>query len=139
MRYKFNIPHHIKDWCEWQLRYYRESKMQLEQLKNDMIPSATPKYSESIGGSEVSRNTEDIAMRIISSPYIRQLEITVDGITRALSNLDDIDILLINYIYWRKEYTVEGAALKANLSRSAAYKRLNKILGLIAYEIGLIE
>ena len=97
MRYKFNIPHHIKDWCEWQLKYYRESKMQLEQLKNEMIPSAVPKYSESIGSSEATRTTEDVAMKILSSPYIRQLEITVDGITRALDSLDDIDIL--NEIY----------------------------------------
>lgn len=141
MRYKFDLSPSIKATVEWQLQYYREDCRQLEQLKLEMIPSTTQAYSKTAGvdGGEAGRTTENVALRMISSPYIRRLEITCEAITRALSTIDETDHRLIELIYWRREYTVEGAGLKCNLSKSAAYKRINKILGLVAYELGYIS
>ena len=123
------------------MQYYREDKRQLEEYKREMIPSATPGYSLTAGvdGGEAKRTTEDIAMRIISSPYIRRLEITCEAIDRALQNLDETDMRLIELVYWRREYSVEGAGNKIGLAKSSAYQRINKILGLIAYELGYVS
>lgn len=141
MRYKFNLPPEIKSTVEWQLRYYREDKRQLNEIKRDMIPSGVQGYSLTAGvdGGEATRTTEDIAMKMVSAPYIRRLEITIDAIDRALERMDETDKKLIELVYWRKEYTPEGAGLIVGISRSAVYLRLNKILGLIAFELGYVS
>lgn len=140
MRYKFSLSPSIKATVEWQLQYYREDCRQLEEFKRDMIPSATPAYSaDPSGNHEVHRSTEDITFRIISSPYLRRLETSCDAIRRALDACDKIDLQLIDLIYWRREYTVEGASLVVHLGKSAAYQRINNILGRIAYEMGYVS
>lgn len=141
MRYKFDLSPAIKSTVEWQLQYYREDLRQLETYKQDLIPSGVQGYSPTSGvhGGEVTRKTEDIAFRLISSPYIRRLEITCEAIGRVLSKLDEVDLKLIELVYWRREYTVEGAAMKIHISKTAAYQRINKILGAIAYALGYVQ
>ena len=140
MRYKFDLSPAIKATVEWQLQYYREDKRQLEEYKRNLIPSATPAYStDPVVSHEAHRTTEDITMRIISSPYLRRLEQSCAAIDRVLSNLDDTSKRLIDLVYWRREYTVEGAGMKIGLGKSAAYQRINKILGCIAYEMGYVS
>ena len=141
MRYKFSLPSEIKATVEWQLRYYREDKRQLNEIKRDLIPSGVQGYSLTAGvdGGDASRTTEDIAMKMISAPYIRRLEITIDAIDRALERMDDIDKKLIELVYWRKEYTPEGAGMVVGIAKTAVYQRINKILGLIAFELGYVS
>lgn len=141
MRYKFDLSPAIKSTVEWQLQYYREDLRQLETYKRDLIPSGVQGYSPTAGvnGGEVTRKTEDIAFRLISSPYIRRLEITCEAIGRVLSKLDEVDLKLIELVYWRCEYTVEGAAMKIHISKTAAYQRINKVLGAIAYALGYVQ
>ena len=141
MKYKFDLSPSIKNTVEWQLQYYKEDKRQLEQLKTEMIPSTVQQYSLTAGvdGGGAKRTTEDITMNIISMPYIRRLELTCDAIERAMKNFDGIDTRLVELVYWRKEYTVEGAGMKIGLSKSAAYQRINKILGCVAYELGYVS
>ena len=106
-----------------------------------MIPSGVQAYSMTAGvdGGESHRTTEEIALRMVSSPYIRRLEITCEAIRRVLERLDDTDRKLIELVYWRREWTVEGAGLKIGLQKTAAYQRINKILGMIAYELGYVS
>lgn len=141
MRYKFSLPSEIKATVEWQLRYYREDKRQLNEIKRDMIPSGVQGYSLTAGvdGGEATRTTENIAMKMVSAPYIRRLEITIDAIDRALERMDETDKKLIELVYWRKEYTPEGAGLIVGIAKSAVYQRINKILGLIAFELGYVS
>lgn len=141
MRYKFDLSPSIKATVEWQLQYYREDCRQLEEFKNELIPSTVQGYSLTAGvdGGETKRTTEEVAFRLVSSPYIRRLEITCAAIKRALANMDKIDLKLIELVYWRREYTVEGAGMKVGLSRSAAYQRINRILGACAYELGYVS
>jgi len=141
MKYKFDLSPSIKNIVEWQLQYYQEDKRQLETMKIDLVPSAVQGYSLTAGvdGGEAKRTTEEITMQVINSPYIRRLEMTCDAIQRAIKNFDSTDMRLIELVYWKKEYTVEGAGMKIGLSRSSAYQRINKILGLIAYELGYVS
>ena len=56
-----------------------------------------------------------------------------------LSALDEVDLKLIELVYWRREYTVEGAAMAIHISKTAAYQRINKVLGAIAYALGYVQ
>ena len=141
MRYKFSLKPEIKSTVEWELSAYREDKRQLERAKRDLIPSAVQGYSLTAGvdGGEAKRSTEEVTLRLVSSPYIKRLEITVEAIERALKNFDSTDMKLIELVYWRKEYTAEGAGMIIGIQKTAVYQRLNKILGYCAYELGYVS
>ena len=141
MRYKYKMSLKVKNTVEWQLSSYREDKRQLERAKTDMMPSAVQGYSLTAGvdGGGAKRTTEEVATKIISAPYIRRLEITIDAIERAFRCFDDTDMKLIDLIYWRRGNTVEGAGMKVGLQKSATYQRVNKVLGMIALEMGYIQ
>ena len=130
----------IRDFVVWQLEHYPQDRQQLEEIKKDMIPSATPNYN-SIGGhsNEVSRTTEDIALQIASSVYVQRLEQTVQAIKCVIDRLDDTDAQLINLVYFKGTHTVDGAAMVANLSSRTAYRHINRVLTAVALELGLIN
>ena len=130
----------VRDFVAWQLEHYRDNKMKLEEYKRDMIPSPTAKYGGTTGhGNEAHRSTEDIVERISSSAYIRNLEQTVKAIDYVISRLDSTDLDLVKLVYFRGEYTVEGAAQIVNLSRRAAYNHINSVLVAVAMELGLVN
>ena len=141
MRYKFNLERKIKATVEWQLENYREDKRQLESIKRDLIPSTVQKYSLTAGvdGGEAKRTTEEIAVKVISSAYIMRLETNVEAIDRAMKRFDSIDMKLIELIYWKHEYTAEGAGMVIGITKSSVYQRLNKILGCVAFELGYVS
>jgi len=141
MRYKFSLKPQIRATVEWELSAYRESQRQLDIIKRDMIPSGVQGYSLTAGvdGGEAKRSTEEVTMRMISAPYIYRLEHTVGAIERALRKLDKDELRLVDMIYWRKEFTPEGAGMIVGMSRATVYRRLNKIICAVAYEMGYIE
>lgn len=141
MKHKFSLAPEITTLVKWELSSYRENKRQLERIKRDMIPSATQGYSLTAGvdGGGAKRTTEEISMKIVSSNYVYRLEHTVDAIERALSILDKNEIRLIEMIYWRKEYTPEGAGAIIGMSRATVYRRLNKIFCVVAFQLGYIK
>lgn len=140
-KYKFSLNPRIKGIVEWQLEHYAEDKRQLEEMKRDMIPSPTASYSLTggVSGGDTNRTTESIAVRISTNPYIMQTERSCTAIERALSRCNETDAKLVDLVYWKQSYTVEGAGMKIGLSKSAAYQRINSILGSIALEIGYVN
>ena len=105
-----------------------------------MVPSPTPTYGGSGSHSnEAHRATEDVAMQICSSAYLRNLEQTVRAIDYVLSKLDETDMKLLSLVYFKGTYTVAGAAQIVNLSQSGAYKRIQNMMIAIALELGLIN
>jgi len=141
MKYKFSIPSRLKGFIEWQLEHYPEDKREIEQYKKDMVPSPTQQYSLTGGvdGGETHRTTEDVAFRIATSQYIKHLEASCKAVEAALNGEDETSRRLVELIYWKREYTPEGAGMRIGLQKSAVYQRLNKILGRIAYEMGYVS
>lgn len=130
----------IRDFVAWQLEHYHDNKRQLEEIKRDMVPSPTPTYGGSGSHSnEAHRATEDVAMQICSSAYLRNLEQTVRAIDYVLSKLDETDMKLLSLVYFKGTCTVAGAAQIVNLSQSGAYKRIQNMMIAIALELGLIN
>jgi RinA family phage transcriptional activator len=141
MRYKYTLKYAIRSTVEWQLRNFRQEKRQLEKYKAELIPSGVQGYSLTAGvdGGEAKRSTEEVAMRIAETPYIKRIETTVAAIDKVIRSLDKKELHLVELVYWRQEYNIEGAALIVGFSRSAAYRHINRILAEIAYQMGYIK
>ena len=139
-KYQFTINTEVRNFIEYQLSYYPENKKQLETLKDDMIPSAIPKYGPQMGGfNPEQRPTEDTAVKIVSDQYIMQLSWAVNAIGSVIERLNEIDRELIRLRYWSGELTPEGIALKLNIGIATYYRRLNAILTEIGIRLGYIN
>ena len=140
-KYKFSLNPRIKGIVEWQLEHYVEDRRQLEEIKRDMIPSPTASYSLTggVSGGDTNRTTENVAVGIATNPYIMQTERSCKAIERVISGCNETDIKLIDLVYWKQAYTVEGAGMKVGLSKSSAYRHANDILTDIALEIGYVN
>lgn len=139
-RYKYSLNEKIKGYVEFQLAHYNEIKRDLGREKDAMMPSTVAKYGAGgVHGSEASRTTENIGLRMATSPYIRNLELTAAALGRVISTLDETDLKLVDLVYWKGSYTVEGAAMIAGIGKSAAYTRINDILGRAAIELGCVN
>lgn len=141
MGYKYSLNGKIKDFVEWQLSHYQDDKRELEQRKTDLIPSPTAGYSLTAGvsGGTVHRSTEDVTLSIESNQYVRQLTQSCDAIDKVLERLPPEDIKLIELVYWKHEFTPEGAGPKVHMSRRTAYRHINNILTGIALEMGYVS
>ena len=137
--YKFDLNPRIKSYVEWQLEHYHEDKKQLEEIKDAMMPPITTSISGMPHGSGVSQPTEDAAMRMATNAYIQATERSVRAIEHTLCKCDSTSRTLIDIVYWRRTMTVTGAAAKCCMSQMGAYKRINKVLTGIAFEMGLIN
>ena len=140
MRYRYSLKGKTKDVAEWYLSHYPEDKRALEQRKTDLIPSPIAGYSLTAGvsGGTVHRSTEDVTLSIESDKYVRQITQSCEAVETVLKRCDETDMKLIDLVYWKQGYTIEGAAAKVGLSRRAAYYRINSVLCAMALEIGLV-
>jgi len=141
LKTKFYLIQPVRDYIEWELEHYHENKRQLEEYKMDMIPSCVATYSlaQSSNHSETTDTTAQRAIKLATSPYILNTERNVKAIEAILAKCDDTDKKLINMVYWKRAYNIEGAGMVAGLSRAGAYKRVNKIIFGVALEMGLIN
>lgn len=139
-KYEASLDKRLKEFIEWELEHYPESKRQLEEYKRDMIPSATPAYSLSAGGhSGESRPTENISLKILSDQYVIHTARCIEAIERVLHKLNADDKKLIDLVYWKGSHSISGAALASHTSKSAAYRRINAIITELAKELGYVS
>jgi RinA family phage transcriptional activator len=80
--------------------------------------------------------TEKTGLKLASNPYIITTEKNIRAIEYVLNKCDEIDLKLIDLIYWKNKYTVTGAGIYLGLSKSGAYDRIGRILYLVALETG---
>ena len=140
MRYKKKMPKEVKSIAEYHLRFYEANKQELSRYRRDLMPSNTPGYS-GIGGShnEKSRPVERIAVKIATDRYIFQLEESTAAVEEVCDKLRAQDRRLVELVYWRRSYTVRGAAEKLHMDTSTAYDHLNSVLYDIAVLLGYIR
>ncbi len=140
-KYKFVLAPKVRGFVEWQLERYHEDKKQLELYKKDMIPSNTPSYSlvGGVSNGSTSNPTESFGIKMVTSPYILSTERSCMAIEKVLDGLSETDRRLIDLVYWKRAYTITGAAIKLHMSEKTGYNHINGILGLIALEMGLVN
>lgn len=106
---------------------------------SDLIPSPTPSYSPTIGSYEAQRSTENIALKILTDSYIIQLQKSCDAIERVISRLDKEDYQLVDIVFWKRSYSIMGAAQITHMSQATAYRHIDIILSAIAAELNLVN
>lgn len=87
---------------------------------NELIAqSVVPGYSAAPGGGGDPRKVESAALRVLPSPYQKEME-SVESAIRHTKVFKDGEerIKLIDLIYWRRTHTLSGAALKCNVDYS---------------------
>lgn len=139
MRYKFDLKPRIKLYTEWVLEHYNENRAELNAQKKAMMPTLVPSYNGMPGSSDVGRQTEQVAIKMSTSAYLRNLEMCVSAVDRVLSHCDKTDMQLIQLVYWRRSHNVVGAGIAVGLSKTQAYKHINNILTALAAEIGIVD
>lgn len=137
VKYRFCLTPAVRSISEWQLEHYREDKRQLEKIRNDAIsiPIASGERTKT---NALARPTETAAIRL-SAPYILRMETGVAAVQRALDLSEPEDLKLIQLVYWEKRYNVDGAASVLYMGRATAYRRINEILGCVAFGLGYIK
>ena len=104
------------------------------------MPKITSRYGEASGGSDKTRRpTEDAAIRIISAQYIALLDWTVKAIASVYNRLSDEDKELVRLRYWVGNLTMDGIAMRMNMSKSTVSIHLNDILVAIAVRLGYVN
>ena len=138
MKYEYSLAKPVKQYVEWELQHYHERISFLCDMKEALMPRIASVLDTTGGGGGLSDTTADAAIRLATDEHINRLEIKIAAVRRVVETADNVDRTLISLRYWRQTHTVDGAARAANISASAAYYRINKILCAIAKELGEI-
>lgn len=140
-KYKYSLAPRIKEFVELELEKHCQTVRELESYKEDLMPSVTVTLGESSGGSsgKISDSTADVAIRLTTDAHVSWVERSTAAINRVLSHCDSVDEKLIELKYYKRTHTIEGAAMAIPVGKSTAYDRINKILYMIAVELGIIN
>ena len=141
MKYKYTLTTRIRGYVEWEIEHYHDNKKQLEECREQVMPSCTTNYSEaqSSNHSGTTDTTAKAAIKLATAPYILTLEISTKAIEKTLERCDSTDLELLDLVYWKRTHTITGAGMKTRLSTAGAYNRINNILVTVALEMGLIN
>ena len=119
------------------IRAYPARKREYEQLHEQ---SVTANMTGMPGGGDVSRGTEDIAIREL--PYTRQREYeavkrAIDATWRLYNGRERLKI--IELVYWKKSHTLDGAALAVGYGYDRARQLHGEFVRLVAANYGLMD
>lgn len=119
------------------IRAYPDLKREYDSLHEQSI---TAKYSGMPGGGEVSRGTENIAIRELPNTKQREYEAVrraIEATTRLPNGQQRMKI--VDLVYWKKSHTVEGAAMKAGYSIDRGKQMHGDFIRLVAKNYGLMD
>ena len=113
------------------IRAYPGLKKEYEQLHEQ---SVTANMSGMPGGGEVSRGTENIAIRELPRP--KQME--YDAVRKAVAVTEHMRtgadrLKLLNLVFWKQSHTLQGAAMAVNISYDTAIDYHGDFIMVVAY------
>ena len=116
------------------IRAYPARKKEYENLHE---PSVTANMSGMPGGGDVSRGTEDIAIREL--PFTKQRE--YEAVKRAIEATERLwngreRLKIIELVYWRKSHTLDGAGYKVGYEYKTARKIHSDFIKMVAWFYG---
>lgn len=134
------VPAEVKPFVEYKLEHIHQIEQEMNAYISSLMPSSTPSYSGMPGGGGgESRPSEELSIKLATDPYLREAEKTVRVFHNVLDNLNETDLKLIDLVYWKKTHNKEGAALACNMSKTAAYNKINNILFKLALDMGYVN
>lgn len=117
------------------LRSYPALKRELNAIRQQSI---TVRYNAAGGGSGPGRSTEQVALRELPPPRMREYEAVRKAIQKT-GRLPDGKLRndLIRLVYFRKRYNLSGAAWACHVSEPTAKRYHGEFLRLVAFNLGL--
>ncbi len=119
------------------IRAYPARKKEYEQLHEQ---SVTANMSGMPGGGDVSRGTEDVAIREL--PHTRQRE--YEAVKRAIEVTQrqwngKERLRIIELVYWKRSHTLDGAAFAVGYGYDRARQLHGEFVRLVAANYGLMD
>lgn len=136
---KKKLSKQIKAYVEYRIENLQSDEKELEEYKADLLSLKSYIATDMPSSHSKSRSVENAAVKLASDKYIIEMEKNIVIIKKVLSALDETEAALIDMVYIKKSHSVEGAALRVNLSKTAAYDRVNNILFNIAAAMGIVN
>ena len=134
---KLKLDWATRRFVEQELRFYPRLLQEWEELRGDII-ECQQRAEVAVSGGQVGNPTEQKALRLITSPYLKRLEITVSAIQQALEQLDDEGRRLIELTYWTQGLSAAGIARRLFMDERTYRRKKVKCLEFIALHLGLI-
>lgn len=126
---------------EAELYCYPDTKKEIRRLREQIMNDT--QIDENVGAGKnsyrtPSRPTEQIATRLVTNKFIRNLEEVTDAIESVYERLDETQQKLIKMRYWngRNGASWERIAIECNISERSVYNYRNSIISAIAERIG---
>lgn len=116
----------LKRFLRWQLERYPANRREAEwrRARLEAVRAAAPENGAFLGA--------------LTERYALEQERSVRAVGEVWRRLSREDRELVELVCWRKSHSVEGAAERLHLSRSTAYRRLDRVLEEIGGELGLL-
>lgn len=105
------------------------------------IPKITATYNGVGHGSGVSDPTADAVVHDLPREKMRKLEAVEQAIMETKRVYDNWKLRLdvVDYVYWRRAYTIEGAAMRLYIHPNSAGKYQADFIKLVAHYLDLPE
>lgn len=125
---------------ESELYSYKETKKEIQRLRQEIMNPYDDDPDENIGSSGTStpgRPTERMATRLLTHKTLRNLEEIIEAIDYAYNLVSEDHRRVINAKYWSgKRMNWDGVADEVNMHKNTAMKLRKDVVMLIADKIG---
>lgn len=133
---KHRLSRNIYRYLESELRSYKQTCRQIEQMRQDYIMrSREPQEGHGSGpGDPTARDVE----QILKDRKLQRMEQRVAAIRRVYTMCDERQKTIIEEKYWNRRYTDEGVAELLGITRRTVYNLKQKIIFALAIELNLL-
>ena len=120
------------------IRAYPTHKQNLEEMHRMPVTSSASGMPGSPGG--VNRRTEDIALRQLPPQDQREYDAVQKAVnaTKAMQTGQE-RLQIISLVFWKKSHTLDGAAMKVNVSASTAAAYHWEFIMMVGFFLGFIS
>lgn len=132
----------MKAYIEAELREYHQTRLDLEEAKEDLRNEGFAINIDDVGGSsgnKISRPTEKKTIKILTNKRIKRMEQVVRAVEVVIGELDEPKMKLVELKYWQRprRLTDAGIAQEIGCDKSTVWRWANGIILAIAIELGL--
>jgi len=135
---KARISQSVFKYVESELRGYKNSIVELEHLKRNIIEAAPIVDNSGGTNNAVGNPTESKALKLISNKKLQRLESVISVIRSVFDACDKSRQELIRMKYWNNIYKDEGIADRLGIDRSTLYRWKNEIVLKVALKMGYL-
>lgn len=119
---------------EFELYHYHQTKKTYDDYEDDIINGAG--VSQEIKGTQISKPTEQKAVKLVSSLHLVEMKKRLDAIEYVMGILPESKLGLLQEKYFNKRLTDYGIMQKLNIEQATFYRYRREIIQLIADRMG---